>query len=243
MKAGDMMKWFDIFKKKNKENEPVIIAIHGFGKRRTDEFLPLFTYFKDRHQIIAPELFDQRYPSDNIWYNWVSKAEEKVIEAKNEKREIILIGFSMGGVIASYLASKFKIKRLILLAPAFEYLTPTTAKGYAFGPKRPEEKDRYVPLPSEYTSTFIDVVNNCKKGIDNVTCPTMFIACMNDELIPYTVSLKYYKKLKTANKKCIILADGEHRLLDNEVTSNVVLSLIDDFIEGKLDDKDQSIQR
>ena len=236
------MDLFKIFKRKpKKDTKPVIIAIHGFGKRKTDEYLPLFKYFDERYKIIAPALFDQRYPSDNIWYNWVARAEEEIIKAKNDQQEIILIGFSMGGVIASYLASKFKIQKLILLAPAFEYLSATTAKGYAFGPKRPEEATKYVPLPSEFTATFIDVVNNCKKGIEKVTCPTLFIACMNDELIPYTVSLKYYKKMKIKDKKCVILADGQHRILDDEVDGPITLALIDDFIEGRLDGKNQKV--
>ncbi len=228
------MGFFDLFKRN--KTKPLIIAIHGFGKRKTDEYLSLTAYFADRYEIVLPELFDQRYPQDNIWYNWVSRAEEKIIEAKNAKREIILIGFSMGGVIASFLASKFAIKRLILLAPAFEYLSVTTAKGYAFGPKRPEEKDKYVALPSEFTATFIDVVNNCRKGIENVSCPTLFIHCLNDELIPYSTSVKYYKKMKIMSKKCVLLADGQHRILDDERCGKVALALIDDFIEGKLDD-------
>ena len=226
---------FDRFKKAKKG--PLIIAIHGFGKRRTDEYIPLKEYFKDKYDMVFPELFDQRYPEDNIWYNWVSRAESEIIKAKKDKREVILIGFSMGGVIASYLASKFEIKRLVLLAPAFEYLTITTAKGYAFGPKRPEEDKIYTALPSEYTATFIDVVNNCRDVIDRVTCPTLFIHCLDDELIPYTASIKYHKRLSAKDKKLVILGDGQHRLLDDQVTSSVVLSLIDDFLAGKIDDK------
>ena len=76
---------FDLFKKVKKG--PLIIAIHGFGKRRTDEYIPLKEYFKDKYDMVFPELFDQRYPEDNIWYNWVSRAESEIIKAKKEKRE------------------------------------------------------------------------------------------------------------------------------------------------------------
>ncbi len=227
----------DIFKRKGPKG-PVIIAIHGFGKRRTDEYRSLVDYFGDRYDIRLPNLFDQRFPKDDIWYNWVSRAEEEIIKAKNEKREIILIGYSMGGVIATYLASKFEIKRLILLAPAFEYLKVTTATGYAFGPRYPED-DKYVPLPAEYIATFMDVVNNCRDGIDGVTCPTLFIHCFGDALIPYTVSLKYHRRLKIKEKHCVIIAEGSHRLMDDPVVSPVIMELIDSFIEGKLDVKAQ----
>ncbi len=221
-----------IFKRK-RPKEPVIIAIHGFGKRRTDEYGPLVERLKDSYDIRLPELFDQRFPSDNIWYNWVSRAEEEVVKVKNEKREIILIGYSMGGVIATYLASKFEIKKLILLAPAFEYLKVSTATGYAFGPKYPED-DKYAPLPPEYLATFVDVVNNCRDGIDGVSCPTLFIHCIGDALIPHTVSLKYYRRLNIKDKQCILIADGSHRLLEDPVSESVVLDLIESFITEKI---------
>ena len=46
---------------------------------------------------------------------------EKIINAGYS--EVYIIGHSMGGVIASYLASKYKqVKKLVLAAPAFHYL-------------------------------------------------------------------------------------------------------------------------
>ena len=180
------------FKKKNdpKKDRPVIICIHGFGKRKTDEYIPLYEAMKDDYDIVMPELFDQRYPEDNIWHNWVSRAEEKVLEAKKQNREVILIGFSMGGVIATYIASKFNIKKLILLAPAFEYLHLKTAKSAVVSNKKKEEDGKYLKLPSEFTNTFIDVVDNCRDAIKDIHCPTLFIAATGDEVIPYTISSK-----------------------------------------------------
>lgn len=223
------------FKKKNdpKKDRPVIICIHGFGKRKTDEYIPLYEAMKDDYDIVMPELFDQRYPEDNIWHNWVSRAEEKVLEAKKQNREVILIGFSMGGVIATYIASKFNIKKLILLAPAFEYLHLKTAKSAVVSNKKKEEDGKYLKLPSEFTNTFIDVVDNCKDAIKDIHCPTLFIAATGDEVIPYTISSKYYKKVPHEAKKCIILEDGQHRLLDDERLSKLVINLIRNFIENK----------
>ena len=228
---------FNWFKKKEKVNKkPVIICIHGFGKRRTDEFIPLYENLKNDYEVIMPELYNQQFVDDRIWHNWVSRAEEKIIEAKNNHREIILIGFSMGGVIASYLASKFEIKKLILLAPAFEYISVQTASSAInhVVKKKPETISKYIPLPKEFTDTFINVVDNCKKGIEKISCPVLFIADMDDEVIPYSVSLKYYKKVPHERKRCVILAEGQHRLLDDEKAGNVAIQIIRDFIEDRI---------
>ena len=56
--------------------------------------------------------------------DWINKAEEEIEKIiNNGYREIYIIGHSMGGVIASYLASKYKeVTKLVLAAPAFHYL-------------------------------------------------------------------------------------------------------------------------
>ena len=219
-----MFKW-PFFKKTKK---PLIIAIHGFGKRRSDEFINLRKALEG-YEIITPLLFDQTKEDDIYWFNWVSRAEEAVVEAKNAKRDIVLIGFSMGGVIATYLAAKFEIRELILLAPAFEYMTVTTVQNTvnkALFKKSNLADLRYQPLPTSFTSTFMDVVNNCKDSINRINCPTLIMHCMEDELIPYTVSLKYYKKLPISDKRLILFGEGSHRILDDDKNKDTCLTLI-----------------
>ena len=228
-------KWF---KKKNvKADRPVLLCIHGFGKRRTDEYLNLYNALSEEYDIVMPNLFDQNFKNDTVWYNWVSRAEEEIIKLKNQNRKIILIGFSMGGVIASYLASKHNVERLVLIAPAFEYLTLTTAKTSLKSQyqkaKKVDRDPEYVDLPPEFTATFMDVVDNCKEGIENVHCPVLFMAAIDDDVIPYTVSLKYYKKVPHEAKKCVIFADGCHRILDDHRLSKMAIEMIRDFIQKK----------
>ncbi|MDD5792358.1 MAG: alpha/beta fold hydrolase [Erysipelotrichaceae bacterium] len=216
----------ELFNQYKRNKRPVVICIHGFGRRKTVEYDNLLKAICHDYDVVLPELFDQRRADDIHWFNWVSRAEEKIIECKNRKREIVLIGFSMGGVIASYLASKFNIKRLILLAPAFEYLNLTTVKGQ-FKPKKSDPNDdRFIPLPSTYYGPFMDVVNNCKESISSVKCPVLFIHCMGDEMIPYSLSLKNFEKVPHDDKNCVILAKGQHRILDDEGVKDIAIELI-----------------
>lgn len=228
----------NLFKKKNPKSErPVLICIHGFGKRKTVEYANLVSALEDEYDMVLPELFDQRYKDDIVWHNWVSRAEEKIIEAKNNHRQIILIGFSMGGVIATYLASKFQIERLVLISPAFDYKNIatllTSLKSLDKNKKPIPDEDQYVELPGEFTKTFMQVVDNCHDAIKGLHCPVLFMAAMGDELIPYTVSLEYYKLVPHENKNCIIFADGCHRILDDPHINKMAITMIKDFIEKK----------
>ncbi|WP_396631466.1 alpha/beta hydrolase, partial [Lysinibacillus sp. D4A3_S15] len=38
--------------------------------------------------------------------------------------EMIVVGFSMGGIIALYLAKRYKVKKLLLLSAAAKYISP-----------------------------------------------------------------------------------------------------------------------
>lgn len=214
----DIKRLFD-----KKKRKPLIIAIHGFGKRRSDEYLNFIAYFKD-YDIVTPVLFDQTKPDDVYWYNWVSRAEEYIVKAKSENRDIVLVGYSMGGVIATYLASKFEIKYLFLIAPAFEYMTFTTVSSIF---KKSTINDlRYVEIPTSFTPVFMDVVNNCKDAIYKITCPVTIFHCIDDATISYMTSVRYYKKISHDNKRLIIYGDGSHHLMDEEKLKDLCFETI-----------------
>lgn len=51
----------------------------------------------------------------------IERVEREYVAYKFKYAKIYLIGFSMGGVIASYLASKYGADKLVLISPAFKY--------------------------------------------------------------------------------------------------------------------------
>ena len=64
--------------KKQEPHRTVVVALHGFGRRRTDEFLPLKNFLVDKKiELILPELFNPRNPQDVDPQKWIQRAEEK----------------------------------------------------------------------------------------------------------------------------------------------------------------------
>ena len=55
----------------------------------------------------------------------LQKAEQEYLAHVARYDTVYLIGFSMGGVIASFLASRYGCDKLVLIAPAFKYGTST----------------------------------------------------------------------------------------------------------------------
>ena len=105
-----------------------ILLIHGFAGGSYDynslnndlelyNCFDVFTFTLPGHERMIIDKVTRK--------DWIKKAEdelEKIINAGYG--EVYIIGHSMGGVIASYLASKYKqVKKLVLAAPAFHYLS------------------------------------------------------------------------------------------------------------------------
>ena len=103
-----------------------ILIIHGFAGGTYDEedlanYLELDSRF-DTFQFTLPG--HEKNLSNVSYEEWIMYSEEKLKWLiDNGYTSIYLIGHSLGGVIATYLATKFKeVKKLVLAAPAFQYL-------------------------------------------------------------------------------------------------------------------------
>ena len=105
------------------KTKPVILTIHGYGRRRKHEFDNLALWGKkDGYDIVQFDMYDLFDEEDHDWMCWVQRAKDQLDQYKKTNRDIYLVGFSMGGVIASYLAAMVPVKKLVLLAPAFSYI-------------------------------------------------------------------------------------------------------------------------
>lgn len=244
-----MFKWLSsLFSKKEKKDlsspiqKPVVITIHGYGRRRKHEMDNLLLWDKEQEfEIVQFHMYDIFDEKDCDWMLWVSRAKEVVDSYAMQKREIYLIGFSMGGVIASYLATVCPVKKLVLLAPAFQYIhleniASLITKGAAsLLSSSSEKKDiKEVEIPRPFYGAFMDLVKALKKYIAYVECPVLFIHGDADEVIPLKSSINAFEKVKHQQKKLFILHNGHHRLLTDEQVNWECFQIIMLFFHNKI---------
>lgn len=101
-----------------------ILFLHGYTGGRY-ELLPLIEYLSSRYDFIfeAPE-----YPGhglnllikDTNEDMWFERAKQSYETLRKKSDKVIVIGFSMGGIIAGLLAKIKQPDQLVLIAPAFE---------------------------------------------------------------------------------------------------------------------------
>ena len=213
---------------KKKDNKPVFVCIHGFGVRKAVEFAPLTRYLNERgYEVIIPELFDINDPTDNDWTHWIARAKSALQKATVENEHVVLIGFSMGGIIASYLATIFKVDKLILMAPAYEYMNTDNVTNQVVKTfyRKPSA------MPDSFVDTFRTIVDQFRDCVEKLTVDTLILHCEDDEVIHLSSSRKMVTKM-TCPHLLITFEKGQHRMLDDELTSSAVIVNIFAFALG-----------
>lgn len=241
IESGDSM--FSFFKHKKeeiKESKRVIITIHGYGRRRSHEFDNLTRWGNDL-EVVQFDLFDIQDESDNDWMIWTSRAKEKCEYYLRNGYTVDVIGFSMGGVIASYIAATCEINRLVLIAPAFNYLNldkiysafAKQASKFFSNDEAKETSDKVV-LPASFDNTFMSLVKELKKYIAYVKCPVLLLHGDKDEVIPVRSSLWAFDQIPHQQKQLILLHNGPHRMLMDRHVGYSTFQTIKSFLQGDI---------
>lgn len=172
--------------------------------------------------------------------------------------KIDVIGFSMGGALATYLASVRNFDKLVLVAPANKYLNwrvPIDRVSFFFktllNKKKTEEvspnKMVYIDeirglsrilryMIPEYTIkaliTFMRIVDKCNKEIKKIKNPVLILGGKLDPLVPKGAIDFDYEHCVNENKKIVIYDDMSHVIL-NSMNSYQAVEEILAFLDTK----------
>ena len=199
-----------------------ILLIHGFvGGIYDYDTLPneleiirnfdVFTFTLPGHE--------KNIVKDVKYQDWIKSAENQIeFLIQNKYKEIYIIGHSMGGVIATHLASQYKqVKKVVLVAPAFRYFYFTNGKinikGLGetiknmpelfknMGTEKVIERIAKTPIPTMIE--FTKLVSTYENDIKNVTCPVLIIHGNEDKVVPEEGTKLVYDNLN--NKTNILI--------------------------------------
>lgn len=222
-----------------------ILIIHGFAGGTYDQeelanYLELNRNF-DVFQFTLPG--HERNLSKVEHDEWIKKSEQQIEWLiSNRYNKIYLIGHSMGGVIATYLASKYEeVKKLVLAAPAFHYLSVikenlNVSKSLQVAPKviktygSEEIVARMLKLNVTVLKEFMTLVKEYYDYPKDIICPVLIIQGKSDNLVPVSSSEYVYNSVKSKQKKLICLDDVTHDVFRSEKKEEI-FKLIERFLK------------
>lgn len=197
-----------------------VLIIHGFAGGTYDQ--ERLANYLERHAKLDVYSFtlpghEKRTFKTAKYQEWI-KASEEMIDSliKDGYRSIYLIGHSMGGVIATYLSSKYpQVKKLVLAAPAFNYLVvegeSSTMDKFKSGINmvinndRDEVFTRFLKLPITSFNEFTKLVDKYKDSYKDVNVPTLILQGDKDTLVPIKSSMELYENLPVKEKILLYL--------------------------------------
>lgn len=225
-----------------------ILLIHGFAGGTYDlEELANYLEFNKNFDVFQFTLPGHDKNLSKVKYDeWIEASEEKVeMLINNGYKDIYLIGHSMGGVIATYLATKYReIKKLVLAAPAFHYLnivndklnikeslkvTPKILGQY----KGNEIFARFLKLNISTTKELMELIKKYYYTPSLVICPVLMLHGTEDHIVPKSSTKYVYDELTKNTKKLIYVNGINHDIFKND-RKKELFYIIEDFFKHNI---------
>ena len=223
-----------------------VLIIHGFvGTTKDEEALFYFLNHFKKYDVYNFVLKGHdRITNDISYQDWLDDTTNHFNKLLSYGyKDIIVIGHSMGGVLASYLAYKYpkKVKKLVLLAPAFDYLA--YGKGNLFeniksslkvikDHSMAEVMGRTLKTSPNMLIQFMKLVGNYQDILSMVKCPLLIMHGNNDAVVPYKSSEEVYKIALSKYKYLITLEEVDHDVFRSDKT-NIIVKTIYKFLKNK----------
>src|SRR5690625_1392657 len=222
------------------------LIIHGYtgGPYEVEpliEFLREHTEWKVSVPIL-PGHGEQLTLADISHDEWLKAAEEDIKKLLDKCDTVYVIGFSMGGMIAAYLAAKYEVEKLVLLAPARKYISVGKIAKRIGGVVvdvfrgtldhnefylNVKEKRGAVPIKSNVE--FTKLVRYTREYLEDVKSPVLIIHGHDDSIVPVSAVKNIDEEISSENKQIVVFDQADHMLClgeDKDIVNNIVLNFL-----------------
>lgn len=224
------------------------LIIHGYTGG-PHEVKPLAEYLEEQTDwdIVVPTLpgHGKKLKLENASYRqWLKAAEMSLKKLQSKYQEIYLIGFSMGGMIAAYLAAKYNVSKLVLLATAgkflsFKQMTLDVGEVIKDGIRGNLHKNniylRYKrklgKVPFKANLEFLKLVRYTRGYLKNIKSPVLIAQGQQDGVVPVKAASYLDKEISSPQKKVVLFERSDHQIClgDDKDTLN---SMVYDFLSS-----------
>ncbi|RIW32737.1 alpha/beta fold hydrolase [Bacillus salacetis] len=226
------------------------LLIHGFtgGPYEVD---PLARYLRQHTdwKIVVPTLPGHGETLDlkgKKADEWVKHAEEELKALLEECEEVYVIGFSMGGLIASYLSVEYPVGKLVLLSAAAYYVNPKQLlvdirevfrdvfKGELANNElylRYKKKIKDTPISATYQ--FRKVVMMAKPLLKDIKIPVFIAQGKKDGIVPPKSADFLYEEITYEEKVRHFSEEAKHLICHSDDSEELFQKVKDFLVKEK----------
>lgn len=231
-----------------KRNGPGCLLIHGFTSTPA-EMREMGEYLAKRDLTVSgvrlaghgttPEDMEK-----TTWRDWYTSVQEGLMELREECDEIFVMGLSLGGALALYLATQHRVAGVVSMA------TPATVSDWRlryvhlmkhlvrFAPKIPEDFHNptvvakhlsYDRLPSRCAESLAEFLRRLDEVLPRVEAPALLIHSKHDIAVSPSDMPYIYERINSSDKEMIWLENSGH-VVTEDYDKLVVFERAYDFV-------------
>jgi carboxylesterase len=228
------------------------LVIHGFTGGPY-EVEPLANYLEETTdwEIITPSLpghglgEGRELDLSKVTYEeWITHCEQCYFDLSKRHEKIYIIGFSMGGMIAAYLAAKYTCEKLVLLSTSRRYISiprisldivmfgqKAIRKKLGTDPLFNHYKSKYGSIPVRATIEFLKCMKFTKPYLQDIHCPVFIAQGMQDGIVPFK-SVHYLDKEIPVDAEIMYFHDSKHLICLGE-DRDILITSVARFLQDK----------
>ena len=205
------------------------LCLHGFTGEPW-EVEPVATYLLEQKKwLVYTPTLPGHGPDGNLkdvtYKQWVLAAQIAVEELLNRCEKVYVIGFSMGGMLASYIAAKYTIDKLVLLSAAAYYVNPQqllvelkdVVRMQIRGELQSDEhyllyRNKIIETPMSAVFQFMQAVRQIRPYIKQVKVPTLILQGELDGIVPPKSAFYLYETIGASVKEIAFLPKTKHMI-------------------------------
>ncbi|HWJ77479.1 MAG TPA: alpha/beta fold hydrolase [Niallia sp.] len=214
------------------------LCIHGFTGS-PNEVMPLVKFIEQNTdwEVSIPTLpgHGENLQLKGISYHeWLVYAEKELEKLLNTHEKVYVIGFSMGGLIASYLTTQYPVDKLILLSAAAYYINPRqlgkdiTKIVLDLVKGKQSENELYIRYTNKIKNTplaaaiqFRKLVRYVRPKLPEVQIPTFIAQGDSDGIVPLKSAAYLYNTIRAEQKRIIYVKDSKHLICHSDSSQHL----------------------
>lgn len=211
-----------------------ILLIHGFAGD-VDEVGPLRDYLNEKGFLVECPLLPghggtKKELSKSTCSDWIASVERSYLDLSKKCKKVIVVGFSMGGLLAINLWNYGFDGMVTINTPVYYWNPRIIAVNLMTDFKKYGRKYIRVSTdkPLAAMLEFQKLLTKTKPMFENITCRTMVIQVLDDDTVHYKSADYLYKKI-CADKSLYKLPCGGHMILHSK-SKDEVCKAIENFI-------------
>lgn len=216
------------------------LLIHGFGGN-VDEVKPMEDFLmKQVYRVECPPLkghTGKRKDLESCTYrDWIASAQEGYDKLKQECDTVMLVGFSMGGLIAFQIASNNRVDAVVTLnTPIYYWDLKRIAINIVedLKKRRFDNIHRYIvssrSMPFNALMNFRLLLSTTKPILKKIECPVFTAQALEDDTVRKNSANYINSHIGSVYKKIEFYEESGHLILWSKASERVIMD-VGDFL-------------